>query len=182
MSKERGTASERLKTWAEANPEKAKEFQKIRSKRWREKHPDRVKRINAEQHKKHRKKILARKKNQYRQDPEKARERSLKWQKNNPEKVRAKRIRDSWGMSLQEYDALIDQAGTTCPICKKSFGENPPCLDHDHSTGKIRGIICRVCNSGIGFFHENINVLLNAVEYLRKGDNEHGRNLVEVGL
>jgi len=46
---------------------------------------------------------------------------------------------------------------------KKAF-----CLDHDHTTGKFRGWLCHDCNRALGQFHDNITILENAIQYLRK--------------
>jgi len=152
------------KAWEKANPERARESHRLGSKRWREKHPDRVREIRAKYDAAH----PERRMEWYKNNPERARNAQQKWQKNNPEKVRALRIKHAWKMSPEEYDGFIDKEGTLCPICKKSFGEVAPCLDHNHKTGKIRGVLCRRCNSGIGLLCENIDILLSAVEYLRR--------------
>lgn len=44
------------------------------------------------------------------------------------------------------------------------------CIDHDHKTGKIRGLLCGFCNKAIGLLKENINILRNAIHYLEKKD------------
>lgn len=168
-SKRRGTASERLRAWAKANPEKAKESAKKSIAKWRKKNPDKVKEGNAEQYRKNRERDIKRKQKWYAKNTERGRESGRRWARNNKEKLRALRIKKDYGISVEEYNSLIVGAGTLCPICRKSFGEIPPCIDHDHSTGKIRGVICRRCNLGIGLFKESIDAFLNAVEYLRKG-------------
>lgn len=59
----------------------------------------------------------------------------------------------------------------TCPICKKSFfreTQNDVVLDHSHITGKIRGWLCNSCNTSIGKFNDDTEVLLNAIEWIKK--------------
>ena len=57
-----------------------------------------------------------------------------------------------------------------CAICK---GEEPSdfkgrlSIDHDHSSGKIRGLLCMKCNSGLGMFNDDEDILLNAIKYLK---------------
>ena len=79
-------------------------------------------------------------------------------------------LRYHYNMSLGEYeDILRDQEGI-CAIC----GKNPDdferafAVDHDHETGKVRGILCPDCNRGLGGFHDNLELLEKAVEYIRK--------------
>ena len=134
---------------------------------WRKKNPEKVRESNAKNHKKYQEKILAHKKMLYDNDPLTYQERSLKWYYNHRDKQKAQRIA-KYGLSLIEYNQLLENT-KICPICNDSFNKNPPVVDHDHISGKIRGIICRMCNSGLGFFRENIDLLLNAIEYLRKG-------------
>lgn len=64
-------------------------------------------------------------------------------------------------------EALIDlrETITECIIC----GDNCRLdVDHDHATGKIRGLLCSRCNRGIGFFKDNPEILLKARDYLEK--------------
>ena len=42
------------------------------------------------------------------------------------------------------------------------------CVDHNHKTGKLRGLLCRTCNSALGLVDDNMDWLLNCIEYLRK--------------
>jgi hypothetical protein len=59
-----------------------------------------------------------------------------------------------------------------CAICKRHKSEvtvkrkNHLCVDHNHSTGKIRGLLCDKCNRGIGLLCDDIDILKNAIEYL----------------
>lgn len=74
-----------------------------------------------------------------------------------------------YGLSPDQYDELSSQQGDKCVICgginnngKRLF------VDHCHKTGKIRDLLCGNCNSGLGFFGDNPQVLANAIEYLKK--------------
>jgi hypothetical protein len=63
-----------------------------------------------------------------------------------------------------------DQAlGTECHVCgKHPLLGNDRHIDHDHSAGRVRGVLCRRCNTGIGMLGDNLEGVLRAVEYLRK--------------
>lgn len=60
-----------------------------------------------------------------------------------------------------------------CAICKAGIEEwggekgNTSCIDHDHKTNKVRGLLCSKCNLGIGMFEDNSENLKNAIEYLK---------------
>lgn len=58
---------------------------------------------------------------------------------------------------------LADQQGN-CLICGETMVK--PYVDHDHSTGKVRGLLCRACNLGLGLFRDNQKYLLSAIYYL----------------
>ena len=72
-----------------------------------------------------------------------------------------------------EYEALYEFQKGLCAICHKA--PTPAdhvyatlCVDHDHGTGAIRGLLCASCNSGLGFFRDSITLLKNAQLYLTR--------------
>ena len=65
-----------------------------------------------------------------------------------------------------DYDRLLEKQDGKCAICNNS--DKRLCLDHNHSTGKIRGLLCTRCNRGIGLLGDNVETLKNAIEYLQK--------------
>ena len=68
----------------------------------------------------------------------------------------------------EECDALLVLQEYRCAICRNGFSSVEDCeIDHDHLTGKVRGMLCRNCNVGIGLFKENPASLENAIKYLR---------------
>ena len=94
----------------------------------------------------------------------------------HPERVKAHerryKIKKNWGMSPEEYDALIFSAECKCEICHKELiiGSNnnktKPCIDHDHSTGQIRGVLCGACNLAIGYLQDSADRCYSAFQYL----------------
>lgn len=70
----------------------------------------------------------------------------------------------------EEYDALLIAQNNSCAICGIHIAELKTNLvvDHDYQTMKVRGLLCNNCNSGIGFFKENQEILAMAIEYLIK--------------
>jgi hypothetical protein len=73
--------------------------------------------------------------------------RNKNWKKNNPAKVKSK--------SLEYY------IRTRAHEFKRSF-----CIDHDHSTNKVRGLLCHYCNVMLGMVHDDVHVLKAAITYL----------------
>jgi hypothetical protein len=76
----------------------------------------------------------------------------------------------SYGISSEEYDLLYDEQDGCCAICGKHQSELTKALhvDHDHITGKIRGLLCKNCNILLGAADDDITILLNSINYLSK--------------
>lgn len=58
---------------------------------------------------------------------------------------------------------MVEAQGGLCPICKKWEAVH---VDHDHVTGKVRGILCEPCNGGLGQFRDSVSTIRRAIEYL----------------
>jgi hypothetical protein len=69
-----------------------------------------------------------------------------------------------YGLSLQDYRAILARQGSACAICKRS--DRPLCLDHCHATGKVRGFLCRTCNLGLGYYDDDPSLMRAATAYL----------------
>jgi hypothetical protein len=85
-----------------------------------------------------------------------------------------KQVLKRYGLTLTTYEELLATQGYVCAICKTSNsyvmnGKSRALdIDHDHTTGQVRGALCSNCNRGIGLFKDNPEVLANALEYLTK--------------
>jgi hypothetical protein len=86
-----------------------------------------------------------------------------------------KKRRTRCGLSLKEYERKLSEVGHVCEICGSQANGfdsrgNPRRLavDHNHSTGNIRGILCNYCNRGIGDFRESREHMASAIKYLDK--------------
>lgn len=101
-------------------------------------------------------------------EPDRARSRL--WKARNPEKskrsARNAHLFNRYGIGVPEYEAMLARCGERCEIC----GERPEdalCVDHCHSTGEIRGILCSGCNKALGSMRDDPARLMKAAEYLR---------------
>jgi len=76
---------------------------------------------------------------------------------------RANHLLAVYGLSLEDYNDLYNQQQGCCAICGKHQSEIKRTLfvDHNHDTGKIRGLLCYTCNSGLGFYENNEENVLN---------------------
>jgi hypothetical protein len=73
-----------------------------------------------------------------------------------------------YGLTLEQYDELFQAQEGCCAICRHQFtGEDRDThVDHCHSTGRVRGLLCPDCNRGIGLFKDDIALLQRALEYV----------------
>lgn len=70
-------------------------------------------------------------------------------------------------MTINDYKTLWDKQGERCAICGVGFAEpSNGCVDHNHETGAVRGLLCHQCNSAIGYFRESIESMKKAITYL----------------
>lgn len=82
---------------------------------------------------------------------------------------RERMLQQKYGLSLDQYEALLIAQDYKCKICKHEEGERGRAklaVDHDHKTGKIRGLLCDPCNRGIGMLLDDPNIILNAYQYI----------------
>lgn len=120
---------------------------------------------------KNRERVAARKKAWREANPERDRAAAREWRRANPDKARAKDRRDKlgqYGLTAADFAARFESQGGCCAICGEVLSADP-CIDHDHNTGKVRGLLCRSCNSGIGLLKESPDVLRAAIDYVKRG-------------
>ena len=102
---------------------------------------------------------------------------AAEYQKLNPDKVKAwgtrKHRKKKYGMTDQEYSVLLEKQNNKCAICFESETHKgrggeviPLAVDHCHKTGVVRGLLCFKCNTAIGKFNDDPQILQNAIVYL----------------
>lgn len=95
-----------------------------------------------------------------------------KWVGENRDKRKDYYLRRTYGLTLVQYNEMLDAQGGVCAIC----GTDDPkgksgtyfVVDHDHETGDNRGLLCNRCNRAIGLLGEDPGVLKSAVDYLKR--------------
>lgn len=91
------------------------------------------------------------------------------WRLENKESGRIEHIGPRYGISHEQYQEMISTQNNQCCLCRVYFeGDIIPHVDHDHRTEKVRGLLCRACNSGLGQFRDNPEVLKAVIVYLEK--------------
>lgn len=75
----------------------------------------------------------------------------------------------SYGITPHSFKTMLEKQNNCCAICLSSeWGRPSPSIDHCHTTGKVRGLLCNMCNRALGLFKDNIGVIENAIRYLEK--------------
>lgn len=73
------------------------------------------------------------------------------------------RLRRTYGISLDDYETMCQAQDGGCLICRT---QTKLCIDHDHKTGAVRGLLCRKCNTALGQFRDDPEILRKAAAYL----------------
>jgi len=94
-----------------------------------------------------------------------------------PDVIRAQqrnaKLVKTYGLTDADFERLLAEQGGGCAICRRPETKVrlgvplPLCVDHDHATGAVRGLLCRACNVGLGAFEDNTAALVAAAAYLR---------------
>lgn len=97
----------------------------------------------------------------------------------HPSYVRGPSLVKYWPGSTKEeawekYEILLKEQNYTCVVClktEKDKGNKALCVDHCHKTGKVRALLCNTCNSSIGLLKEDVKIIENALNYIKKHQN-----------
>ena len=81
-------------------------------------------------------------------------------------KRRATQLKRYYKMTLEEYEAKLDSQGGGCAICGRTESLKDMPVDHCHTQGHIRGILCHYCNKGLGQFFDKPEILRKAADYI----------------
>lgn len=93
----------------------------------------------------------------------------------NPDRDRDKHLRRKYGITLEQYRQMEAEQGGVCKLCgdppQRSHRQRLPgggnlVVDHDHTTKRVRGLLCSPCNRALGLLKDNRNLLLKAADYV----------------
>lgn len=130
-----------------------KEKRRITAKKWRDANPEKVAAAERRSYLKHRERRLKKKR---------------EWHAVNRDKNRAEHLRRKFGLTLAEFNAMRDSQGGKCAGCATTMLPGwDTNVDHCHTTGLIRGLLCRKCNLAIGMVADSPETLETLAAYLR---------------
>lgn len=140
---------------------------------WRTKNPEKIRAYAAKHRDANRAALNEKSLRYYRANKDAARKRVDAWKLANPEKCRAStaaaNLRAKYGITVADKDRMVQEQDGRCAICTHTFKDTrDTCVDHCHITGTVRGILCRLCNLGLGKFRDDRHRLHAAIEYLER--------------
>ena len=105
----------------------------------------------------------------YKANKQKCNKASKAYYENHKDNHRDYGFKKRYGISLEEYNKILEEQSGVCAICGSTEPDKSKkylSVDHDHETGKVRGLLCSYCNRGLGSFKESHGLLKKALEYL----------------
>lgn len=152
------------------------EYQKT----WQEANKDRISKKSRLWYLANKEKAKDNRKRSYEANKQKNVAQSKKWALENPERhleiSKSGRLRRTYGLSLIAYNDMISNQNNSCAICNQLETAKDSrrgkikdlAVDHNHKTGKVRGLLCQKHNQGLGLFDDSIELLENAIKYLKE--------------
>lgn len=101
------------------------------------------------------------------QHRDKCKEAAKKYRKEHPDVRRKAEIKTRYGISLADYHQLILRQNNACAICNNEFTKTPH-VDHCHSGGHVRGLLCFNCNRALGHFQDSGEIMRSAIKYIEQ--------------
>ncbi len=172
---------------------KTREEKRAYNKAWYAKNRERVsaelrayKRENKAQHNEDQRKYYQENKDKYKVYAQKQRAKAGPWRKKNyeenRERFRARGLLNRFNLTTEQFNTLLSKQENRCAVCSRHFEtemlalgnnkkSNRPHVDHDHASGKVRGLLCSQCNTAIGLLSDNVATVLNAACYLENPPN-----------
>lgn len=94
-------------------------------------------------------------------------ERQQRYQRDRT-KFRAYRLKQKFGISVEEYDRLLSEQGGVCAICGGTDNNKRLAVDHCHKTNIVRALLCGRCNPAVGFLLEDVSLATKVLAYIEK--------------
>lgn len=90
-----------------------------------------------------------------------------KYYKNSINKIKDRYLKSNYGITKEEYEAMLSKQGGVCAVCGNTNRDGRMLsVDHDHTSGKIRELLCQYCNASLGMARDDIGILEKLRLYL----------------
>lgn len=152
--------------------EEKRERAREATRKWRKANPDKVRESNRKAYAKNREKKIARVIQWQKDNPERYKARMDEWRKNNRERINEKQrenyLQRLYGISNEERDSILENQGG-CGVCKRHRPDSRGwVVDHCHTTGFVRGVLCHPCNLLLGQARDRVQILRQMIDYLER--------------
>jgi hypothetical protein len=87
-------------------------------------------------------------------------------ERGDTQREKKNKLMKAYSISMSQYSEILNAQNGVCAICGKGPSGRSLSVDHDHQTGKIRGLLCTTCNAGIGLLCDDYKLLVKAADYL----------------
>lgn len=85
-----------------------------------------------------------------------------------PKRAKGWKLKEKYSITLDKFESMYEDQGGLCKVCNDSErSEEGLCVDHCHTTGTVRGLLCSGCNKALGLLSENADYMINLIEYTR---------------
>jgi len=102
-----------------------------------------------------------------------------KYREKNRERVLHAKRKQTYGITKEQYNKMLEQQNFVCAVCKNPESsrvgkgncadyKNSLSVDHNHKTGKIRGLLCSKCNRALGYLQESVEIMQSLISYIKK--------------
>ena len=167
------------KKWMEENKDRRKKVQKkyyaarkdyfrLKQKEWRNKNPERLKELKRQSYARNSDSAKATIKKYWNKNKESILEKAKQKYKNNPELYKERAIIYKYGITYKDKEEMYMSQDGKCLICNNQFPIQDLHIDHNHNTNEVRGLLCPQCNTSLGLLKEDINTLMNMIDYIEQ--------------
>ena len=131
------------------------------------------KQYRREQYLKHREKEMKKHAEYREKNRELIKAKQRKYNKENPEKRKNAILKNVYGITLEQYNKIFEKQKGKCAICKRHQKEltRTLCVDHNHKTKQVRGLLCLTCNTDVSVVENRLNEMLKYLNKYRKDVN-----------
>lgn len=141
---------------------------KIKARQWAIENPDKIKKTNKEMYEKNREERILKQREWSLNNKEKISKAKAIYRIRHPELSREWTLKKH-GLTMDDFNNMILNQKNRCGICYKSFAKRSEVkIDHNHTTGMVRGLLCNHCNTALGFTLDDIEILKSMILYLEK--------------
>ena len=144
------------------NIEKIKE----QKRKWYIENKDEAKISNAKYYLKNKDKVKVVKKEYYLKNKEHILANKKIWVLNNKDRIREYQLKRDYNLTLDQYNKMLSDQNGCCKICDTKMTK--PHVDHCHTTGKVRALLCINCNSSLGQLKEDTKIMQKLIEYVKE--------------